>query len=200
MKKSHVQYFFVILWIVIISGVVGSIHSWHFADFSPNQEEMNISTIVHDTNNLGVIHFLTPKCSCSKEIFNRLIERGPISKDKAFESVVIVDDNALNFQDKLTQRGFLAQAFTSEELVARVSSSMKGVPLLIIYDQDKTIQYIGGYSENLINPLVKINIMKFIDKIARGKSVKPFPVKGCSVSEEYKKILDPLGLKYRKDI
>jgi len=179
---------------------VGSIHSWHFADFSPNQEKINISAIVHDTNNLGVIHFITPKCSCSKEIFNHLMQRGPISEDRAIESVVIVDDNRLNFHDKLKERGFSTKAFTSEELLARVSTSMKGVPLLIIYDQDKTIQYIGGYSENLINPLVKINIMSFIDKIALGESVKSFPVKGCSVSEEYKKILDPLGLKYRKDI
>ncbi|MBC99068.1 MAG: hypothetical protein CME63_15110 [Halobacteriovoraceae bacterium] len=187
-------------WILLISLVLGSIHSWHFADYSPKKSSfMDFKDAVEETENFGVIHFLTPACSCSTEIFNRLIRRGPLKAEYAKESVVVIDDNQQEFSKNLLKKGFRAQKFSSQEIQKKFNSSIKGVPLLMIYDHTKTIQYIGGYSQNLINPLVQINIMNFIEKIKKGQELESLPVRGCSVSKEYQKILDPLGLKYKED-
>ena len=77
-----------------------------------------------------------------------------------------------------------------------LKDSLKGVPLLVIYDKQKNAKYVGGYSDKVITPLTKINIDPFLNNIRNKREVSSLPVKGCAVSKEYQKILDPFGIKY----
>ena len=115
------------------------------------------------------------------------------------EFVYIIDDNDKDYETLLNKRGYITYSFTSESLKKKFAAEVKGVPLLIIYDKLRTTQYVGGYSDQLITPFTKINVMSFIEDLSKGREVASLPVKGCSVSKEYQKILDPLGLKYKKD-
>lgn len=191
---KYFQWIFILFWVGGLSFAVGSMHAWHYADFSVSKKGFDISSIVEKTEGFGVIHFLTPKCSCSNVIFDHLLSRGPLKEAK--ESVVVIDDESKNLQEKLQRRGFRASVFSSSELIEKFSEDIKGVPLLVIYDKDQRIHYVGGYSQNSITPLTSIDIPHFLKKVSRKKELISLPVRGCAVSMKYKKILDPLGLKY----
>ena len=88
--------------------------------------------------------------------------------------------------------------FSTQELKSRFSTSIKGVPLLVIYNKEKTTHYIGGYARAAITPLTDINITQFLTTLRQGKKLSSLPVIGCTVSKKYQTLLDPLGLKYTK--
>ena len=104
-RKKKIQVALVTLWVAGISLIIGSIHSWHYADFSPSPANFSIDGLVEETQNYGVIHFLTPLCSCSEVIFKHLLKRGSISIDKAKESIVVIDDTNLNYEKRLRSKG-----------------------------------------------------------------------------------------------
>jgi hypothetical protein len=113
--------------------------------------------------------------------------------------IVLIDDKAGAYTKKLHKKGFSVTSTNFTEAKKKYSDSITGVPLLVIYDSNKKTRYAGGYSQQLITPFTKIDIKSFLSKISEGRSVASMPVKGCSVSKDYQKILDPLGLKYTKD-
>lgn len=197
MKSRYVLGSFIFFWVVSLSLVIGSIHAWHFADYTPQNGKFSADQLIGDTQNFGVIHFLTPECSCSQSIFEHLMQRGPLDKETATESVVIIDDNKLEYAEKLKARGFPSTSYTSEDLSSLFTAGVTGVPLLVIFDSQKVTRYVGGYSERLITPFTQIDIPSFLKSLSQGRELSSHPVRGCSVSKEYKKILDPLGIKYQ---
>lgn len=194
MKQKVFQATFLIAWCISVSLILGSVHSWHYADFSPDKSLMLDGIKIDPNTDFGILHFLTPTCSCSLAIYEHLLEQGPLSG--ASETVVVIDDNGLRFADHLRSRGFQVRSFTIEEISKKFSGGIKGVPLLIIFDQMNITRYVGGYSSQLITPLTHIDFKSYINKLREGKKLASLPVRGCTVSEEYQKLLDPLGLKY----
>lgn len=196
-KKSHIC--FSLFWVLCISFVIGSIHSWHLVEFTPKKESFQSSDLNIKTDNYGVIHFLTPMCSCSETILKHLLKRGPLPRNIAKETVVIIDDKNGLYTKKLTKLGFQVSQTSFTQAKKKYSDSITGVPLLVIYDKKKATRYAGGYAKQLITPFTKIDIKSFINKISSGRELASLPVKGCSVSKDYQRILDPLGLKYTKE-
>lgn len=55
----------ILTWVSCISTVIGYMHSWHMADFTPNNLKLsNLANSIPEVEEYGVIHFLTPACSC----------------------------------------------------------------------------------------------------------------------------------------
>lgn len=194
MKKK--QLLFVFIWVISISLVIGSIHSWHYAEYNISQKSLKLDNIKVAKNHYGVLHFLTPTCSCSEKILSHLLKRGPLKREVGIEKIVLIDDTPENYTQKLKERGFDIDHYSFEEATKKYSESIRGVPLLIIFNDEKEAKYVGGYSDKLITPFTNIDIKKFLTEIKSGRAIASLPVRGCAVSKEYQTILDPLGIKY----
>lgn len=190
---------FLFIWVLGISFVATSLHSWHMADLSPREENLKqLKVFASDFKEHNVLHFLTPKCSCSHNIFDHLLNRGPLETLETSEKVVVIDDDKNEFVSKLKNHGYKVVDLKTKNLSKELSGAIKGVPLLVIYDKNRFARYAGGYADKVITPFTKINIKKFLNEIRSGRSIASMAVKGCAVSKEYQKILDPLGIKYQK--
>lgn len=194
---NKLKWLLLICWVTGISAVVGYMHSWHLVDLSPkNQSKISIESFSSDVKNFGVIHFLTPACSCSQSILDHLLKRAPIDIERAKEAVVLFDDSKDQMKSKLLKNGYQVFSLDSKEINKENEGAIRGVPLLVIYDKDKITKYVGGYSDKAITPFTEINISEYLKSIEMGKKLATNPVIGCAVSNEYKKLLDPFGLKY----
>ncbi len=192
---------FLVAWIITISAIVGIMHSWHLADLSPvDKKSLTIKDYSSDVKNFGIIHFLTPACSCSQSIYEELISRPPYKEDWAKEAVVLIDDSKNVMKPHLLSKGYKVISLSSKSIDKNNKGSIRGVPLLVIYDKKKVTRYVGGYSAQAITPFTDINIESFLKKIESGAEVDSLPVIGCAVSKEYKKLLDPFGLKYTEKV
>ncbi len=198
-KLKFSQILFIVSWLGLVSYVITLMHSWHYADLSP----IDLSTTVVSKwfpkvkeRELGVIHFLTPKCSCSQQIFTHLLERAPL----AFELALVIDDTKDQYSTRLKKKGYLVKSINTKKLDEELASAIKGVPLLVIYDDKKITKYVGGYTDKVITPFTKIDIKQFLNKIKNNRTIASLPVMGCAVSKQYQKLLDPFGLKYQEKI
>jgi hypothetical protein len=182
-----------------ISYIIVVLHSWHKVEFKTENITV-FKSILKDSDKLGVIHFLTPACGCSSEVLDHLLKRNPLDIKTINEVVVLLDDYSSYYSTRLRRAGYSVFNFDSklgdDKENNKFVEAIKGVPLLIVFDQEKNSKYVGGYTDNIISPMTTINIEPIITKIQKGNTVRARPVKGCAISEEYKKILDPLGIKY----
>jgi hypothetical protein len=193
---NFLKWLFISLWVVGISAVVGVVHSWHFADLSPEKESLSINSFSSNVEKYGVLHFLSPACSCSQTVIDHLLSRGPLSGQESKETIVLIDDHKNIYLSKFFKKKFNVLTLSSDDIKKDYDGSIRGVPLLAIYDSKKTTRYVGGYSEKQITPFSKIDIKSFIDNLDKGRTIASKPVIGCAVSKEFQKLLDPFGLKY----
>jgi len=198
MKKIY--WVILMFWVTTISAVMTYFHSWHYVDLAPlNKEEIILSDKLPDVKNYGVVHYLTPGCSCSHHVFKHLNSRFAYSSLLAKESVVVIDDNELDFAAKLSNQNYNVIKTSTNKMSEGFTESIIGVPLLVIYDHNRVVKYVGGYSDSAVTPFTDVDISSYLNKIENGLEVKSNPVIGCSVSKEYQKLLDPFRLKYKKD-
>lgn len=194
MKKFHV--FLIASWVIAVSAVITILHSWHYADLGPGKNKQvefkNLLPKIKEGH--GVAHFITPACSCSQQVYKHLLSRKPLENELA----IIIDDNELEFEKNLKAKGYKVQLIETKKLDAEKADMIKGVPLLVIYDNNLETQYVGGYSDKSITPFTKINIQSFLNNIEKKRKIASMPVIGCAVSKKYQKLLDPLGLKYQE--
>lgn len=185
-------------WMIGVSFFITTLHSWHNVSFKFNEPQNPdfMSHLVNDIKEHNVIHFLTPACSCSKVIFNHLQTRAPLTNADHSEKIVLLDDKDLEISKKLKASGYDVTNIKMDELKEDLRKAVMAVPLLLIFDKNKDLRYAGGYSEKIITPFSKIDVFDFLSKIKLGNKLTSYPVKGCAVSEEYKKLLDPMGIKY----
>jgi hypothetical protein len=185
------------LFVTSISYFVMILHSWHKVEYSTGNIA-DFKTLLKTNKKMGIIHFLTPACGCSSEVLDHLIKRSPLDSETIKEMIVILDDYNSYYSMKLEQKGYKVFNFSSRS-ENKVVKSIRGVPLLVVFDKNKISRYVGGYSEALISPMTTIDISPLIAKIKNSKSnIKEYPIKGCAVSKKYQIILDPLGIKYAK--
>lgn len=194
MKKSHGL--LIISWVLAVSTVITLMHSWHYADLSPDKSaHLEIEKLlpkIHSGH--GIAHFITPTCSCSEQIFKHLMSRSPLSNEMA----IIIDENDLAFGKNLASKGYKVQYIRTKKLTPEKAEMIRGVPLLVIYNQKMQTQYIGGYSDKSITPFTKIDIRSYLEKLKLNRKIASKPVVGCAVSKKYQQLLDPLGLKYQE--
>ena len=187
----------ILSWITIASYGVTLMHSWHYSDLSPKQTlKFNELKFIGEEQKFGVVHFLTPLCSCSKEIYKHLIGKGPLTSSLYAERVVLIDDFKEEFSKPLRDKGFEVYLIESEKAKNIFDGEIRGVPLIAIYDRELKARYVGGYTGKSITPFSKIDYRSFLTKVENKEKLESLPVIGCAVSKEYKKLLDPFGLKY----
>ncbi len=181
-----------------VSFFITTLHSWHNVSFKFNEPQSRnfIPHLVNEIKEHNVIHFLTPACSCSKVIFDHLLTRAPLSDANHSEKIVLLDDLDFEITRKLQASGYDVTTLRMAELKEDLKSAVMAVPLLLIFDSEKDLRYAGGYSEKIITPFSKIDVLDFLAKIKQGDKLTSYPVKGCAVSKEYQKLLDPMGIKY----
>ncbi len=186
-----------VFWISTVSYGVTMMHSWHNSDLSPRSKvEIEEVRFGLSTQSYGVIHFITPMCGCSREVFKHLMKEGPLDQKNYNEQVIVIDDFKDGVTKELEERGFNVSRLNTKEAERFFGGEVRGVPLLTIFDRSYKTKYVGGYTEKSITPFTKINYKKFLEKIERNKKVVSLPVIGCAVSKQYQKLLDPFGLKY----
>jgi hypothetical protein len=190
----------VLTWAVSISLFIGVLHGNHKAEFKINRKHASQALqldFLSKKAGYNVVHFLTPLCSCSKAIKDQLIERGPLNVKGVYEFVVLIDDPG-EFSAEFSKSGFSISQIDTKQISQELQESLIGVPLLMILDEQKTLKYLGGYSDQVMTPLSKIQVKKQLTKLMANKEVAEFPVKGCAVSKKYQSLLDPLGVKYER--
>lgn len=195
------KYAFATFWVLGLSALIAYQHALHHADLSPAP---NASLALPELSSnpavaFGVLHFVTPACSCSNSIIDHLLDRGPLPAQDAQEMVYVIDGGESLWSQRLSEKGFRVQAISTERLEKDYADSLRGVPLLVIFDRTQTVRYAGGYTDQQITPFSKIDVKSFLDNVRDGEALVALPVKGCAVSQKYQKILDPLGLKYAKE-
>lgn len=195
--KKKIGIVLLMFWVGVVSYGVTLMHSWHYADLSP---EKSVALPDDLSAKKGVLHFITPLCSCSKEIYKHLISKGPLEGSKYNEKVIVVDDKKNEFSTSLRTAGYEVEKVDSAEMMKRYGSDIRGVPLLVIYNDEKVPLYVGGYTNKSITPFTEINYRSFLTKIENKEKIEKLPVIGCAVSDEYKKMLDPFGLKYGESL
>jgi len=183
---------------------LGQLALSHMSDLGPDDAKKFTSQLklnLGEIEKFGVVHFLTPQCSCSQVISDHLLERGRFKKDVANAFVVIVDDlEGEPWTKKFKERGFpVIQVRTDGDKESEMKDSLKGVPMLMIVDAFEKVRYLGGYSDNSITPFSKIDIADFLHRAeSSDRTLASKPVIGCAVGQKYQALLDPLGLKYNR--
>jgi hypothetical protein len=179
-------------WVVFITVILSNMHSWHnFAFETPSKEEM---IRLGKQKSWNMLHFMAEGCSCSHHLIDYLVERG---RTEGWSEEVIIIGEIKGAKKKLEEKGFKVVNFSFEE--ARKNESLYAVPLLVIFDGDKKISYMGGYTQAAITPLSSFYDVKLARSIASNEKIDHYPVKGCATSKKYQKLLDPFGLKYRSE-
>lgn len=170
--------------------IVGYLGVTHFFPLNP-RKEVKILDLGIPNKKWNLVHYLGGKCGCSKTIADYLIKRKSLNSDSEQEVVILLDEMA-DKESQLIASGFKVFKYKAEKL----KGSVDGVPLLVIYDQGSAVQYAGGYASTMINSTTEPQDLKKLNEMKLNQSAGVLPVLGCAVADDYKKLLDPLGLKY----
>lgn len=203
--KQKLLGIFTLAWVGLFSYFISQAHSWHQLAFKAdtNKIELGLEHLQSskDLKQNNIVHFLTPSCSCSRVIKEDLLKREPYQDTKTSESVVLIDDLGGHFAKKLKVRGYTVISMSLAQIKSEMPAAIEAVPLLVIYDGDKHLQYAGGYDQSTITPLTNIDVKKILGQVraeskTRTNKKEAYPVKGCAVSKKYQNLLDPMGIKY----
>ena len=188
MKKEVFIPLIVITWVLIGSVVLSYFHGWHLISFK-SPENLTISLPLTDKK-IGAVHYLGEGCSCSEHIADYLVKRK--SSDMAKEYVVLIGDMKKHIEP-LIQAGFQV---LEKNLFEVNKDNLSSVPFLAFYDDQYRVQYAGGYTTDAITPFANFQDLDILNDLIKSHKIKSLPIKGCSVSAKFKKLLDPIGLKY----
>ena len=175
-------------WVLIGSVILSYFHGWHLISFN-SPDNLTITLPLTDKK-LGAVHYLGEGCSCSQHIADYLVKRR--ASNKAHEYVVLIGDMKKHIEP-LKQAGFEVL----EKNVFEVNKdNLSSVPFLAFYDAQQRVQYAGGYTTDAITPFANFQDLNILNDLIKSYKTKSLPIKGCSVSAKFKKLLDPMGLKY----
>lgn len=163
--------------------------SWHHIAFTYSKE--SVKEGFFKNTNYRVVHILGGKCACSRVIAEYLIQRG--ARTDIVEEVIIID-TMNDYVDQLKAKNYLVEHKSIKDFENKIDLS--GVPFFIVHNNEKKVEYIGGYTESSITPHSKINDIAITDSVLQNRSIASLPVFGCAQSKAYQSITDPLGLKY----
>jgi len=184
-------------WAMSVTAVLASMSSWHsFLFAAPDAEQ--VSAFLKVEAPLNLLHVMAAGCSCSGHLADYLADRGALNSigpaSEVSERVLILGEMPEQ-TIALRRAGFPVESMDFEK--ARSRGFLSGVPLLVIFDGERQVEYIGGYADTPITPLASFYDVRLAQSIRLGESLDQFPVRGCAVSRELQEMLDPFGLKYR---
>jgi hypothetical protein len=179
------------VWAMSVTAVLASMSSWHSFLFEAPAAE-DVSSFLEVDAPLNMLHVMAAGCSCSGHLADYLTGRG--ANPDVAERVLILGDMPEQAAE-LRTAGFRVENIDFE--TARARGFLSAVPLLVIFDGDRKVEYIGGYASTPITPLTTFYDLRMAKSIQQGGPLDRFPVRGCAVSRELQEMLDPFGLKYR---
>ena len=149
--------------------------------------ELRPSDVGAAATDWSVIHVLYAQCRCSQRIVEHLVGRErPIGVK---ERVLLVGDGA-EYAAKLTSAGFGVVLATPAEM--KEHYHVESAPLLVVSDPTGRVRYSGGYTREKQGP--DIRDLAIIGELRSGGTPAELPTLGCAVSDELKKLINPLGL------
>lgn len=145
-------------------GVGALVAAWH----APRQNrELRLAA---PSGRQQIWHFLSPDCDCSRRLAARLRQRPPLP----------------GWHERLAWRnpdgGWSAQSLDGQPVPDPVpASGIRSVPWLLVLNHDAKPVYAGGYG------MRSSAGEEVLSAIARGESLSPLPVRGCTYSAESSK-------------
>jgi hypothetical protein len=190
-QKTLLVVLLLILWALASLYILTRMHGWHWISFK-YEKPKNIAQVAKDIEkeNWGMIHVLGRGCGCSEFVQDYLIKR---KAQKNIRETIIFIGNAARKRE-LEKAGYhFAEA-------QNVNGLIKGVPMLLIYNNNGQVIYSGGYAQKTITPFTQIQDLKILQAAKSEQNLKEYSVMGCAVSKKLQNLLDPLNLKYSEEI
>jgi hypothetical protein len=192
LTKDRLGKIFLIIWIPVISAVIGFLMVNHLIAMPlPDDYKRIQDNMPHLRSGPGwlMVHVIYQNCSCTTALTTSLLKRG--SEPGINESVIFVGDDP-EFKRRFEVRGFSFH-FMTKYTIADLYG-IEAAPMLLIFSPDNQLEYGGGYFER---PSVYRSMdQKYLGRIKKGEHVKALPLYGCAVSARLQKITDPFGIKY----
>lgn len=164
-------------------------HAWHQVGVKAEltQSEFKLSPVKQ--GEFGVVHFLGEGCGCSKIIAEYLIKRKAQQSPEAVWLVGGMEE----YREQLVSAGFTVNSFKVSKTDA---PPINAVPAFGVYDHNQKFHYMGAYTDGPVRPYSEFKDQEFMSSIKHQRKVASLDVKGCMVSKQYQKLLDPFGIKY----
>lgn len=193
MKRFSRKFFLVGLFVWAMGGLywTSQLHASHLLSF---KNEISIETLrnhIHDEQSWTLFHTFAPDCACSRFLMEDLLSRKPLPDT----AEVVLSLGPLDVADDLRGLGYQVHITSPEELAKEDPSLLRGVPFFVLTRRSGELAYLGGYSENKINPHTSASFHQLVTRLQRGEKIAALPVKGCAVSESYQKLIPKLGFR-----
>lgn len=135
-----------------------------------------------------VVHVLYAACRCSRKVIDHLVD-DPRPSGLA-ERILLVGATP-ELDAKLAASSIAVVRVQPHELAERFA--IESAPLLLVVDPTGTLRYRGGYSER--KQAAELHDVEIVERLRADATVAPLPLFGCAVSDELRRMLDPLGLR-----
>lgn len=140
------------------------------------------------------IHVLYADCGCSQRVLDRLEDRS-VATDATERLVLVGGTPDAAYDADMTARGYTVERLSPKQLGERYG--VESAPMLIVSDPVDELRYVGGYTDRKRGPDIKDR--DILEALGAGADVEELPLFGCAVSRELQGLVDPMGLKYRKE-
>ena len=144
------------------------------------------------TGRWTALHFLYAECPCSRRVLEHVIDQSP--RADVWERIVLIGNDP-ELAERIKSHGYEVDCVSPDEL--KLKYGVEAAPLLVVSDPQGTPRYAGGYTSRKQGP--DIQDRKIIASLMAGQHVEAMPLYGCAVSRSLQSIVDPLGLKSRKE-
>jgi hypothetical protein len=141
------------------------------------------------------VHVLYAQCRCSRKILEHLATSKRPSRTREKLLLVGSRDELTTTLDAIAKRGFGIVRTTPKELRDRFH--VQAAPLLLVVSPEGKIRYAGGYTEHKQGPNPRD--AEIVSALIANGHPNALPLFGCAVSDELRKLLDPLSLKELDD-
>ncbi|HWB73494.1 MAG TPA: hypothetical protein VG755_01035 [Nannocystaceae bacterium] len=135
-----------------------------------------------------VVHVLYAACRCSRRVIDHLVD-GPRPAGLA-ERILLIGATP-ELDAKLADTPIPVVRVQPEELAERFA--IEAAPLLLVVDPAGALRYRGGYSERKQSEA--LHDVAIIEGLRGDAEVSALPLFGCAVSDQLRRVLDPLGLR-----
>ncbi|MEZ4362618.1 MAG: hypothetical protein R3B48_20675 [Kofleriaceae bacterium] len=181
------------IWFLVIAGVMASLAISHWFSL-PHPERRDdrlaagLHELLHGTSDWAAVHVLYTDCQCSQRIIDHL--ESSKRPEKIHEVVLLVGDDP-SIERRLAGKSYEIVRLTPDQLGARFG--IIGAPLFVFVDPERTVRYIGGYTQRKQGP--DIRDLAIMTEVQAGVAVADLPLFGCAIAQRLKELADPSATK-----
>jgi hypothetical protein len=186
------------LWAVVLFTAATSLTAAHlYALPKPAKTDLALAQALNGIRSSNereawlAVHVLYAQCRCSRRIVHHLAaSKRP---EGLREKLLLVGSNPEIASDlrALTGRGFQIVDTSAAELRDRYH--VQAAPLFVVVAPNGAIRYSGGYTPRKQG--LDIQDLSILNGVVKNETTLELPVFGCAVSQELRRLLDPLSLR-----